>query len=241
MSVDAVPELVVREVNSHFLAGFGRGSRLRSCSGVRCCCRIRCSSGSCSRLNRSHAAGIILFLLADIEFDRETGSIALDEGSVDDGYDTVAVNIAGHELLFFEFYDLKGVAHDQGSVYDISFAVLIYVAEDIGNRRLGRSFGGNLVVLIDTSYAGVADFTLDLAAADGEGVAGDRVDVIAVGELVVGQADILAVGTAEGYDHRTGRSALDVCGAAGVSGAVFGLTDEEVMELVDCLGGSVGP
>ena len=179
--------------------------------------------------------------LADVILHGHLSHIALDDGRVDNGNEAVAVNVSRESLDVSQGFKINYIAQDLGCVVDLNIVVAVRIAEDISDRRFGGGLSGSLVVLIEDCDAGVADVTLDLRRGNGEGVAGDSVLIGAGSQLVVCQRDGLGGGAAEVDDHRAGVASLDVGGTAGVRGAVLGLTDEVVMELVDRLGGRVEP
>ena len=203
-------------------------------------CRNRIRTGSSGRDNdrSSRLHGRIISLDgADIIFNGHFCYIAQNKGSVDNGNNAVSVNISRNVLLIGEISHADHVTQNKSSVDCLYLAVVINVAEHVGLGRIGRS---NVVVLIDSSYAGRTDLTLDISAGNSELVAGDRINIVAGCQPVSLQANGLGGGAAEVNDHRALSTSLDPSGTAAV-GAILALTDEVVVELVDRLGGSVGP
>ena len=213
--------------------------------GIRLCGLLIRSSRDNDRSRSGRLYRLYGLFLADIILDAHLSDITLDQSSVDNSDEAVAVYISRELLLLGQGCVINRSAHNNNRVSAVNCTVAANITEDIGLGRIGRSrrIGGlgSFVVLIENSNAGGTDRTLDLALGYGKGVAGDSVLICARGQLVICQSDILRGGAAEVDDHRTGITSLDVSSTAVVSGAVLGLTDEVVMELVDRLGGSVRP
>ena len=122
-----------------------------------------------------------------------------------------------------------------GLVAHILIAVVAVAVRAVGGVRAG---GGGSVV--DDRHAAVTDVAVDPAiGGDGEGVAGDLIDVGTGGQAMVGNA---GPGSAAGDvdDHDTGVAALDVSEVA-IGGAVLALAGELVLEPVDRLNGRIRP
>ena len=213
--------------------------------GIRLCGLLIRSSRDNDRSRSGRLYRLYGLFLADIILDAHLSDITLDQSSVDNSDEAVAVYISRELLLLGQGCVINRSAHNNNRVSAVNCTVAANITEDIGLGRIGRSrrIGGlgSFVVLIENSNAGGTDRTLDLALGYGKGVAGDSILIGARCQFMIGQSDVLRGGAAEVDDHRAGITSLDVSSTAVVSGAVLGLTDEVVMELVDRLGGSVRP
>ena len=107
-----------------------------------------------------------------------------------------------------------------------------HTVDGVGLVSTGASF-------VDDSDTGGADLTADLAAGNGEGVAGDGIGVSAVGNFMSSDADISLVALAV-YQDNTGIATLNVCNTVFLSDIFTGV-EEFVVEMIDGSNGRGGP